>query len=116
MSDRLAEDILRYAEICARGTGVVPAGDVAWKLRQIVNAHDEGSPISPVFPSAEALAEWMSDTERGDQWVPYPTARAFVEAGWAPSGVISAEMGVQHGVEYVGLNMDGAGISTTEED
>ncbi|PRX91954.1 hypothetical protein CLV72_11227 [Allonocardiopsis opalescens] len=76
-----------------------PPKGAGWQLWETVS---EGSPVSPVAASADALAEWMSNPERGRDWVPAETARQFVERGWAPSGVFSAQTGLVSGVEYVG--------------
>jgi hypothetical protein len=46
-----------------------PAGD-GWQLWKTVS---EGSPISPVFPTAEDLATWMSDPDRAGRTRP-PTS------------------------------------------
>ncbi|WP_141747603.1 hypothetical protein [Streptomyces nanshensis] len=75
-----------------------PEGE-GWQLWETVT---EGSPISPVFASADALADWMSDPERGDQWVPAETARKFIDEGWAPTGIGSPARGYVSGVEAVG--------------
>ncbi|GGS42066.1 hypothetical protein F2B00_03290 [Streptomyces parvus] len=77
-----------------------PEGE-GWQLWETVS---EGSPISPVFDSADGLAGWMSDPARGDRWVPGDVARKFVEEGWAPTGVLSAGHGFQSGVEAIGWN------------
>lgn len=75
-----------------------PEGE-GWQLWETVS---EGSPISPVVASADELAAWMSDPERGDRWVPTETARKFIEEGWAPTGVGSPSTGFVSGVEHVG--------------
>ncbi|WP_406078734.1 hypothetical protein OG337_29010 [[Kitasatospora] papulosa] len=75
-----------------------PVGD-GWQLWETVS---EGSPISPVFPAADDLARWMSDPERGTQWVPHATAAKFIADGWAPSAVSSPETGLVSGAEWVG--------------
>lgn len=61
------------------------------------------APISPVFATAETLAGWMSDPERGSDWVPLDVAVNFVNEGWAPSGFSSSATGFVAGVEYVGF-------------
>lgn len=78
-----------------------PAGD-GWQLWETVS---EGSPISPVFATAEELAGWMSDPSRpgGRDWMPYPVAMDFIRAGWAPSFIASAGTGVVPGAEWVGM-------------
>jgi hypothetical protein len=107
-----------------------PEGE-GWQLWETVS---EGSPISPVFASAEALAGWLADPDRdkpkagpewfesvmaslGEQksqdraprdWMPYEAALAFVRAGWAPSAVGTPEAGVVPGAEFVGWRQVGA--------
>jgi hypothetical protein len=77
-----------------------PAGD-GWQLWETVS---EGSPISPVFASAEDLARWMTrnrctvDGPMGS----YEAALRFVQAGWAPSFMSSPETGFMSGTEWVG--------------
>ncbi|WP_053638203.1 hypothetical protein [Streptomyces sp. NRRL F-4707] len=75
-----------------------PTGD-GWQLWETVS---EGSPVSPVFATADELAGWMSDPERGNRWVPGDVARKFIEDGWAPTGVVTPGRGYQSGVEAVG--------------
>lgn len=80
-----------------------PVGD-GWQLWETVS---EGSPVSPVFPTAEALAQWLTTEEGGHAAGPshkpltISQARGFVGAGWAPSGVGNAG-GYHDGVSYVG--------------
>lgn len=83
-----------------------PKGD-GWQLWETVS---EGSPVSPVFLTADELAGWMSDPERGRDWVPADTARKFIDAGWAPTGASTPGRGVVTGVEYMGWT-DGTGAS-----
>lgn len=75
-----------------------PKGD-GWQLWETVS---EGSPVSPVFATADELAGWMSDPARGNRWVPPAAAAKFIEDGWAPSFVGTSSMGVMSGVEWVG--------------
>lgn len=84
-------------------TSTEPPEGEGWQLWETVS---EGSPVSPVLDSAEALAVWMSDPERGDRWVPHESAAAFIAAGWAPSFVSTAETGLVSGVEFVGYHDD----------
>lgn len=78
-----------------------PAGD-GWQVWETVG---EGSPITPVLPSAEALARYLADV--GDDWTQaresrgsalggrptYEQALAFVRSAWAPSmAVIDGEL------------------------
>lgn len=75
-----------------------PAGE-GWQLWETVS---EGSPISPVCPSADALADWMSQPDRGRHSVPWDVARRFIDVGWAPTMVVNPRTGLQPGVEAVG--------------
>jgi hypothetical protein len=79
-----------------------PKGD-GWQLWETVS---EGSPVSPVFATADELAGWMSDPERGDHWVPGDVARKFIDDGWAPTGVVTPARGYSSGVEAVGWSGD----------
>lgn len=67
----------------------------------------EGSPISPVFGTAEDLATWMSNPDRTDRyakdWMPYPAAMQFIQAGWAPTFIGTPETGLVQGAEYIGM-------------
>lgn len=80
-----------------------PTGE-GWQLWETVSA---GSPISPVFDSAQGLARWLATYEGADANnqsggpMPYEAALAFVMEGWAPSGMITAG-GVHEGSEYRG--------------
>lgn len=57
---------------------------------------------------AEALAEWMANPERGDDWVPQEVAAKFIADGWAPSGASGPGIvGVVSGVEWVGARDEG---------
>ncbi len=58
-----------------------PTGD-GWQLWETVS---EGSPVSPVFGSAEALATWMASN---DQARDYATALRSIEVGRAPSFIM----------------------------
>ncbi|MCW2632089.1 MAG: hypothetical protein JWR88_1051 [Pseudonocardia sp.] len=76
---------------------VWPEGtELGWCLYQTVS---EGSPITPVFPTAEALVEHLC-TE-GDDWDQTPwrreAAEAMVADGWAPTFVVSDQTGVLAG-------------------
>lgn len=75
-----------------------PAGE-GWQLWETTS---EGSPISPVFASADLLAEWMAQPERGRDWVPQEAARKFIDAGWAPTAMGNAAEGIRPGVEAIG--------------
>lgn len=80
-----------------------PTGD-GWQLWETVS---EGSPISPVFDSADGLASWMSDLERGRDRVPTDVAAGFIKAGWAPTGIGVPGLGLLSGVEAVGMEVGG---------
>lgn len=81
-----------------------PEGE-GWQLWETVS---EGSPMSPVFATAEDLAGWMSLPERDKHdWVPFDTALEFIREGWAPSLIATPETGVVSGVEFVGFHADG---------
>jgi hypothetical protein len=73
-----------------------PTGD-GWQMWETVS---EGSPVSPVFATAEDLAQWLTTAEGGEmagpshQRMTIEQARGFVGAGWAPTG-----MDVGHGYE-----------------
>lgn len=81
-----------------------PTGD-GWQLWETVS---EGSPISPVFDTAEGLAEWMA---KNDCTVAGPVrsvaaAMKFIEAGWAPSFISTPETGLNDGVTHAGLEAE----------
>lgn len=82
-----------------------PPEGPAWQLWETVS---DGSPISPAFASADELAGWMSDPERGRDWVPQAVAAAFTAEGWAPSGFSTPTTGLVSGVEYVGRHAPNA--------
>lgn len=73
---------------------------------QLWETVSEGSPITPVFATPEELAHWMTEHSWGSQKdkmaSSFDVAMRFIEAGWAPSGIASAEHGVETGVEAVG--------------
>jgi hypothetical protein len=75
-----------------------PAGE-GWQLWETVS---EGSPISPVFATADGLAAWMSGPERGRDWLTPEAAARFVSEGWAPTLVSTPETGLVSGAEYIG--------------
>lgn len=78
-----------------------PAGD-GWQLWETVS---EGSPISPVFATADELV-WHIVIDGGYS---EEGARAFVAAGWAPSFVMDSERGVMSGVEASRFTRDAEG-------
>jgi hypothetical protein len=84
-----------------------PEGE-GYQLWQTVS---EGSPITPVFATAEELARHMVSHHWNTNPEPmassFEVAMRFIDAGWAPSGgTIDGE--VVTGVEYVGRDRSGA--------
>jgi hypothetical protein len=78
-----------------------PTGE-GWQLWETVS---EGSPISPVFPDPEGLADWMSSPEYhwgSSRPMEYHAALAFVREGWAPTLVQEGNGPVQNGEVYIG--------------
>lgn len=71
---------------------------------QLWETVSEGSPISPVFNSAEGLAAWIAGPDSGRDWMPQEAAAKFIKAGWAPSFVGTPETGLVRGPEYVGCH------------
>lgn len=77
-----------------------PTGD-GWQLWETTS---EGSPISPVFDTGEALARWMSQHPVGfaKSSISYETALRWVtDSGWAPSMVATPEAGLQDGITFM---------------
>jgi len=75
-----------------------PTGE-GWQLWETTS---EGSPMSPVFASAEELADWLTRTGASsfgmltatrEQWL------AMIGAGSAPSAVADSQHGLRSGVE-----------------
>jgi hypothetical protein len=79
-----------------------PEGD-GWQLWETVS---EGSPITPVFATAEELARWMTTHSWGSQTEKmassYEVAMKFIDAGWAPTLIGVPGTGVVSGVEWIG--------------
>ncbi len=89
-------------------------GEATWW--QVYETVSEGTPVTPPFETREELVEYL--IANGDFWdqkrraegssmpgAPWTRkqAEAFVFGdGWAPSLVVTAEHGVQTGVEYLG--------------
>lgn len=62
----------------------------------------EGTPISPVMETPEALARWLADNNAssfGSRTATYEQWLGTINRGWAPSGVYSAATGIVSGVE-----------------
>jgi hypothetical protein len=76
-----------------------PAGE-GWQMWETVS---EGSPITPVFSSAEALVEYLvAKGTTGDPPYRRSAAEAFVKEGWAPSFITTGDGQVLQG----GLDAD----------
>jgi hypothetical protein len=83
-----------------------PTGE-GWQLWETTS---DGSPISPVFPTADGLTTWMSHPDRGDDWVHPHVAANFIKVGWAPSGASGPGIhGVISGVELIGTTFEQEG-------
>lgn len=74
-----------------------PTGD-GWQLWESVS---EGSPISPVFATAEELAQWLATPGNRDH-MPLSAARKFVEIGSSLGTFVGDAGGLHDGAEYVG--------------
>ncbi len=72
-----------------------PAGD-GWQLWETVS---EGSPVSPVFATAEDLANWLGEENHNgmgrDGWLKFLTKTS----GWAPS-LVAVDGAMMTGTEY----------------
>lgn len=90
-------------EVWAEQDHEPPKGE-GWQLWETVS---EGSPVSPVFATAEELAQWLTTPDGGKAAGPskrpmtIEQARGFVDAGWAPSFISNAG-GLHDGAAYVG--------------
>lgn len=80
--------------------GWEPVDPPAGEGYQIWETVSEGSPISPVFSTAEDLARHMAKTSWGaDEGTPYETWLEFINGpGWAPSMVVAGGV-LMNGVE-----------------
>lgn len=69
---------------------------------QMYEATSEGTPISPVMETPEALARWLADVRAsafGDMTATYMEwLHMIVGPGWAPSGIYSPGTGLASGV------------------
>lgn len=77
-----------------------PAGD-GWQMWETTS---EGSPISPVCKTPEALARWLADNKAstfGDSTANYETwLKMIISTGWAMSAVMDAD-GLRSGVDHI---------------
>jgi hypothetical protein len=71
---------LEVKELADEWEGYDPPEGEGYQLWETVS---EGSPISPVFSDAEAFVAYLQGEGYSET-----AARAFVEAGWVPSGVV----------------------------
>lgn len=73
----------------------------SWQLWETVS---EGSPVSPVFDTAEELATWMSHNPIRNERISKADALAWIlDGGWAPS-FVAGPNGVQDGVTFMAQN------------
>lgn len=83
-----------------------PAGE-GWQLWETVT---EGSPVSPVFATAEELAQWLTTPDAlrlaVSARMSIEAARRFVEAGWAPTMIEINGAPPRDGVLVVGEMTD----------
>lgn len=82
-----------------------PPTGKGWQLWETVS---EGSPLSPVFTSADALAYWLTTPacRRGMmEPMTIEVARGFVKAGWAPTLLSVNDATPRDGVAVVGEMM-----------
>ena len=74
----------------------IPEGTpYGWQMYETVS---EGSPVSPVCKTKDELAAWLSSTAAGRNQVSPAAAAAFVDAGWAPTGMSLPGHGYMSGV------------------
>ena len=74
-----------------------PIGD-GWQMWETTS---EGSPMSPVFSTAEELARWLADSNAsamGDQGATYEQWLATCRIGGAPSMILDPVYGIRSGV------------------
>ena len=83
-----------------------PSGE-GWQMWETTS---EGSPISPVFATAEDLAHWLAETGAssfGAMTATYEQWLAMGRSGWAPSAVAAPGVGLVSGVEAVAEKANG---------
>jgi hypothetical protein len=66
---------------------------------QIYETVTEGKPVSPVFATLEALAQWLVD-----QGYSLKAATAFAKEGWAPSMVFTPKTGIVMNIESLAID------------
>lgn len=83
-----------------------PAGE-GWQVWETVS---EGSPVSPVMKTPEALAKWMTENDTSVmEGTSYEHWLAFIHEGWAPSMMSIPGHGLVTGVEGVALSKSAEG-------
>lgn len=91
----------KYAELSENFEGIDPPSGDGYQLWCTTT---EGTPMSPVFPTPEGLAEWLADTGAssfGRQTATYEQWLKFIKGpGWAPSA-IGSKLGLKSGVEVL---------------
>jgi hypothetical protein len=65
---------------------------------QVYENVSDGTPVSPVFPSADELIAWLRA-----QGISREAVEAFLREGFAPSFVINSDGGVVSGIESAKL-------------
>ena len=93
----------------------IPLGKIpTWQLEgypgwQMWETTSEGSPISPVCSSPEALAKWLTDNHAsafGGMEATYDHWLAMIRVGDAPSAVFSPKTGLISGVEGIARHQE----------
>lgn len=87
------------------GCKIMPSWPEAKRTHyQMYECTSEGTPISPVMKTPEALARWLADSNASafagigatyDQWL------ATINRGWALTAVITPDEGVISGVKHL---------------
>lgn len=81
------------------GTDTEPPTGDGYQLWETVS---EGSPVSPVFEDREGLAWWLTTGAAGlARADSVPAALRFIDAGWAPTGVMTGGR-YRTGVQWIG--------------
>jgi len=102
-SAQVGDEVLKEAHDAWEPTAP-PAGD-GW---QVWETTSEGSPVTPVFASAERLARFIACPDRSEESqkslvvMPYDNALRFVNAGWAPTAMSTPDGGIALGYVAVG--------------
>lgn len=73
----------QFAEAAAWEQEEPPTGE-GWQIWETVS---DGSPVTPVFETSQALAEWVSSYQAGSERMGKEAALKLVEDGWAPTAI-----------------------------